>query len=107
MIKTTKHYIECACSSAEHLATIYFDVENCDQSPFIYLQLQLPKTSFFQRILNAFKYILGYQSKYGHWDEVVLNAVEAKRLKNLLEDFEKCCDTLSTKISKSELDKEI
>ena len=100
-MKTKSYYLECVCSSAEHLATFAFDVEQSNNEPLMYVQLQLAGVPFLKRVVNAFKYIFGYECRYGHWDEVVLNPSKVRELKQFLDDYESYKDTLRIKTQDS------
>lgn len=65
--KTT--YIECACTSTEHTLCL----RGFPEEKELYINLQLPKQKFFKRLIAGIKYIFGYQSRYGHWDECLLD----------------------------------
>jgi len=79
--------IECLCGySDEHQVRFsYFDASEEDEM-FVSFHLS-PYYGFFARLWKAIKYVAGYSSKYGHWDEVVLSSVEAKELCAFLEDY--------------------
>ena len=42
---------------------------------------------FFHRIWKAIKYIVGYRSKYGEWDEVLVGRAEATRIVEFINDY--------------------
>jgi hypothetical protein len=74
-----KHYIACSCHSAEHTARIIDDGED------LYLEVQLCQTSnILRRIYLAFRYILGYTCRYGHWDCTIIDEAEGKKLMHFL-----------------------
>ena len=74
-----KHYVTCACYSAEHTVRFMSD----DEDVWVEVQLRQHR-SIFHRIFVAFKYIFGYNSKYGHWDCTVLSEEEGKKLMHFL-----------------------
>jgi hypothetical protein len=66
----------CKCSSSEHQIIIR-TFEN-DEDDEIYLDIHLASRPFLERVKYAFKYIFGYKSKYGAWDEFILDKTEFK-----------------------------
>ena len=108
-MNTTQELLLCECSSSEHQMIMkYF---NDDNYPAVYVDVHLVKRSLWNRIKYAVKYIFGYKSKYGAWDEMILcpehinslqsvvnhlKKIEAKRLQlDLFDDGQ----NLDTKIS--------
>ena len=89
------YYIECDCTCNDHL--IVFSLSNdefddgfddgCDEH-VLYVCTQLRRDSFFNRVWLGIKYIFGYQSKYGHWDEARLSGDNVEDLKKLLKDYD-------------------
>ena len=77
----------CECKSAEHQLLIrYFED---DLGSDVYLEPHLvTHNNFFKRIVVAFKYIFGFKSKYGTWDEMVVNKYNYQPLKNIIEFIE-------------------
>lgn len=64
----------CECGSAEHQLIVTKDNE------FIYFQFHLAMLPWWRRLVLGVKYILGYRSKYGDFDEIVFNPESAHRL---------------------------
>jgi hypothetical protein len=83
----SKKYIDCACSSEEHVIRFAFDIDKDPRFSSIYLGTQLAPLPFFARVKTAIKYIFGYECKYGHWEETIIDLDTAKELKSALEDF--------------------
>jgi len=81
------HYFECKCGSTEHTLRFTFDKGNKELYTDIYLNQWRP---LWKRILVGIKYIFGYKCKYGEWDCWVLNKADAKRLRDMCNDFIKC-----------------
>jgi hypothetical protein len=78
------YYFECECSSNEHLFKITFDAED----KVAYIHTQLNNDLWYQRLLNAIKYIFGYKCRYGHWEETILGIEKLTELKNIIDKFE-------------------
>ena len=79
-----KEFFLCHCNSPEHQFILSYDCEEKEIYITPYLSSYL---SFWKRIILAIKYIFGYRSKYGHWDCIILNTKEIKRLYLLLDSI--------------------
>lgn len=72
----------CDCGDIEHQMIILNDPTEKE----IYFEIHLSDNKkFFQRLWIGIKYIFGKKSKYGNWDEIILNQEEMIRLKEILE----------------------
>lgn len=70
----------CSCGSNEHFFVLTkFEGEE----DFVYLSVYLDRPRFFKRLINAFKYVFGYKSKYGEFSEVCLD----RETQTLLQQF--------------------
>ena len=83
MILDGVHYIECNCSSEEHVLRFIVDKEE----DAVYVHHFLANGPWYKRIMPGIKYIFGKKSKYGHFDETVLDREQAHRLIKILADF--------------------
>jgi len=75
-------YFECACFSDEHTLKFTYDPEVNELYTSVYLHQY---GNLFRRLWVALKYVLGYRSKYGHWDCFLLRPEDAGRLRALLD----------------------
>lgn len=83
----SKKYIECKCGTPEHLARISWDNFE-DEAPEIYMEFHLnPYKNIWQRLYGAIKYVLGYRSKYGDWDCILLSDEEVDGIIGTLEQY--------------------
>lgn len=77
----------CSCENTEHqLIFSWFkddDVEN------VYATIYLRKMSFWTRLKYGIKYIFGYQSKYGAFDEFIFNSKDVSKLEKIVEYLKK------------------
>ena len=72
----------CECHSPEHQFIVrYWDEDDAKE---VYVDIHLTKAPFWQRVWYAIKYILGYQCKYGAFDEIILNPDDAERLQKVV-----------------------
>jgi hypothetical protein len=81
MNDNSKEFFICDCNSLEHQFVLSYDSEEKEMYMTPYLSSYLP---FWKRVVLGIKYIFGYHSKYGHWDCIILNSKEIKRLHVLL-----------------------
>lgn len=78
-MKETKIFI-CDCHSIEHQCKFY----NVDNQIFITIHLQ--SGSFWKRLIYGIKYIFGYSSKFGEWDEFIFKNGDLNKLKQFLNE---------------------
>lgn len=79
--QTHHEHLVCQCHSPEHtLQFIYWD-----DDPTIYLLVHLNPVRFWRRLWIAIKYIFGYRSKYGCYEEVLLRPEDVGKLVNILD----------------------
>lgn len=74
----------CACHSFDH--QIIFSVFEDDTLPPQVIVTTHLKTyrNIFKRIWVAIKYVFGYKSRYGDWDEFIFNPDDLEDLKKYL-----------------------
>jgi len=72
--------IICECGSFEHQAIFYF-LEDDDYMKDLYVSVHLTTyRSFFKRLLHGLKYIFGYKSRFGAWDELIFSDEQKEQL---------------------------
>lgn len=77
-------YIECACSSAEHIVRLTYFKDDADE---MYLEVHLASHNFMRRLWYAIKYLFGYKCAYGNFQEVVLNKNSVEQLAIVTNEF--------------------
>lgn len=79
-------YIECVCSCACHNLRFSWDPD--PSFPKILVSVFLNSYyGFFRRIWLAIRYIFGFKSKYGQFDEVILMNEQVEQLENMCDRF--------------------
>lgn len=64
----------CSCENPEHQIIVsYLDKQ-------VYLTIHLVKLPFFQRLWKGIAYIFGYCSKYGAFDEFILDKNDSDKI---------------------------
>ena len=83
-------YIDCECSSMEHTMRFMYWKEKDPSDDRVYVTIHLaPEKSFWKRLVNAIKYMFGYRSRYGDFDEVIIEPTKAKQIVTLLSKLNK------------------
>ena len=77
-----KNLVICECGSSEHI--IIFRYFKDDLAPEVYADIHLTKKGFFDRLIYGIKYIFGYQSKFGAFDEIILSQDHADNLQTIV-----------------------
>ena len=65
--------IVCACHNVEHQMIIDYDKED----NLAYVEFHLVKLPFLKRLRNGIRYIFGYESRYGDFDEMIIDSTYA------------------------------
>ncbi len=78
------YFFECNCGSKEHTLRFVLDKDEHEIYVSIFLNQWRP---FYKRIWVALKYVFGYKSKYGHWDNWTLCEDDAGKLREMVDDF--------------------
>lgn len=78
-------YFECSCHSPEHLLTFKYWKDENDAELYAYVFLR--PEPFYKRIWLGIKYILGYTSRYGYFDEFILAPEDVDRMIGLLSHY--------------------
>ena len=78
----------CSCHSAEHQIILHSSTDPI-YGPEAYLEIHLIKRSFWYRLKYGLKSIFGYKSRYGAWDEFILDRSHAASICKLAEHLDK------------------
>lgn len=77
-----KTVILCECRSPEHQMILEWDFED----KFIYCSIHLnPVGGFWKRLKLALRYLFGYRSRYGHWDEFIFGKEQINVLRKFID----------------------
>ncbi len=81
-------YFSCDCGTPDHIFRImYFTDSKEAEDDYLFCSVHLTRGSFWRRLKNGLRYIFGFDSRYGQWDEVLLGKEEALRLRNVCDKF--------------------
>lgn len=82
MKKTNEDILICECHSTEHQLIVLYSNE--DEHPMVYFHIHLNKRSFWERLKYGIKYIFGYQSQYGAFQEFILNPEDSHKMERVV-----------------------
>ena len=97
-LKKSELFVLCDCGNAEHQAILTARVE--DDPAWSDVSLECHLTTWknpLRRIWVAIKYVFGYRSRYGEWDDLLLSPGEARRVGDFLIKFANDVAVLSQK----------
>jgi hypothetical protein len=78
----------CECHSTEHQVVVYYDNGEDDSGltyPMCYFHIHLNKRPFWERVKYGVKYILGRQSRFGAFDEFIINPEDSDKLQEIVD----------------------
>ena len=81
MNKEINELFMCQCGSVEHTVIAQYWPDEND----VYLSIHLAPLSFWERVKNGIKYIFGHRSKYGDFQEIIINPDDADRLQDVVD----------------------
>lgn len=85
---TKEHFIVCACRDLEHMMRFQYFADDEDIERIIYFETHLRTwRNIFRRYWEAVKYLWGYKSRYGEFDEVLMDKEEVKKLVDYLQEY--------------------
>lgn len=79
--------IICACKSTEH--QIIFRTICNDEDHWVYIDIHLAKRKWVKRFWYGIKYIFGFQSKYGAFEEIIITPEESHKLEKVVNYLKK------------------
>lgn len=77
----------CQCGSHEHQLIFRYFTEDEDQE--VYVTVHLSPGNWWERLKNGIRYIFGYRSKYGEFDEFIFRREDAERLQGVVNYLKK------------------
>ena len=80
-----KETIFCKCESYEH--HLIFDYDEDSKEVYVAVNL-IPHKNILKRLWIAIKYVFGYKSRFGQYDEFMLKPEELKKIAGILKKEE-------------------
>ena len=78
----------CQCCSMEHqFSFVWWKDEDLDGE--VYMEVHLTPFSFWKRLKNGIKYIFGYRSMYGDFDDIILRKEDVHKIERVVEFLKK------------------
>lgn len=97
-MKKVEKTFTCECGLPEHQFSFSYYPEDLEEDPFMYLQVHMvPEPRLLHRIWYAIKYVFGFRTKYGEYDEVLIGEEEAVNLLGLTAEFLHGLDSINSK----------
>ena len=81
---TTEIFV-CECHSLEHQAKFFYDEEDT----LLYVYVHLARHGFWKRLVAGIKYIFGYSSRFGEWDQFIFKEEDEGKLKEFLNQIKR------------------
>jgi hypothetical protein len=85
--RSRSEIIICECNNTQHQMVFHYD--EADNYPTVYAHVHLNKLPFFKRLVYGIKYIFGYQSRYGAFDEFIVDNRDIKKFKEIVKYLNK------------------
>lgn len=82
--KSVNELFICMCHNVEHQLIFSYFPDDEDKEVYVSTHLN-PEYNIFKRIWYAIKYIFGYRSMYGHFDEFIFKKSDAGRLQKVVD----------------------
>jgi len=79
-----KEFFECDCGDMDHTLRMFY----CrDETDMMYVSIHLRQKPWHWRLWHAIKYVFGYRSRYGDFDEFVWGRAEATKFRNMIDRY--------------------
>lgn len=78
---TDKDLIICSCHSTEHQMVVLYEKD--ENHPMVFIHFHLNKRPFWERVGYGLRYIFGRQSRFGAFDEIILNPEDAPKFEKI------------------------
>lgn len=90
--QTRKDLFICSCHSTEHQMVVLYEEDEINdvRYPMVYIHVHLTERPFWQRVRYGLKYIFGYQSRYGAFDEFIVNPDDVHNIEKIVEHLKEC-----------------
>lgn len=86
MERIMRDHFVCACESVEHeLIFSYFGDEKGDEIFEVFCEVHLAPLNFWRRLWHGIKYIFGYRSMHGDFEEFIFHRDDADKLQRVVD----------------------
>ena len=84
MKKQLEELVLCQCENMEHQMMFRTVTEDGE----VFVTFHLSKLPFLKRLLHGIKYIFGYTSRYGDFDEMILRPSDVDKLRKVVQHMD-------------------
>ncbi len=91
-IKEQREFLICQCNSIEHQISfnwVEYEGLESENEREVYMEIHLAPLTFWERLKHGVKYIFGYRSMYGDFDEFIFKKEDAHKLERVVEFLKK------------------
>lgn len=88
--KFEQDLVICSCGDVSHqliISTFEYVNSKGENEIDCFIQIHLNKHNFWNRLKIAIKYIFGLQSKFGAFEEIVVDKKNAEKIKNCMQTY--------------------
>jgi len=82
MKKTNKDILLCECHSTEHQLIVLYNDDG--GYPEVYFHIHLNRKPFWKRLVYGVKYIFGYRSRFGAFEEFIFNPEDVEKMERVV-----------------------
>lgn len=86
---TDTEYFECDCGDMDHILRVSYYKEDTEE---MYVEIHLRQKTFLQRVWHGVKYIFGFRSRYGDFDEFLWAPETARKYRAFIDKYLEACD---------------
>jgi len=80
-----REFVICSCNHIDHLLILNLNDEN-EKYVDCTIEIHLSPLPIFQRLMRAIKYVFGFRSRYGDFDEIVIDRSRALQIRNFFDN---------------------
>lgn len=79
-----KEFVLCSCNHSDHLLIMNLN----EEGDFVdcTIEVHLSPLPFYQRLIRAIKYVFGYRSRYGDFEDIVIDRERALQIRNFFDN---------------------
>ena len=83
-----KELILCECYSTDHQIIFLYDDDPAWDRVYVHIHLN-PDRGFWKRLFAGLKHAFGYRSRYGAFDEIIINPKDAEKFQKIATHLKK------------------
>ena len=83
-----KETLLCECKSTEHVMVVHYDDDPDWDRVYVHIHLS-QDAGFWKRLGRAINYLFGHRTKYGDFDEFIINPDDANKVQRIATHLKK------------------